>query len=89
MWLPISPETTSATSADLTAVIVTDNDPFMASSKLQTNLLPIQRWFAKWRMKDDGSKSTYITFTTRRETCAPIHINNVQLPQTEEVMYLV
>jgi hypothetical protein len=39
-------------------------------------------------MKAKGSKSTRITFTTRRKTCPPIHINNVQLPQTEEVKYL-
>jgi hypothetical protein len=29
-----------------------------------------------------------ITFTTQRGTCPPIHINNVQPPQTEEVKYL-
>jgi hypothetical protein len=38
--------------------------------------------------KSQGSKSTHITFTTRRRTCPPVHINNVQLPQTEEVNYL-
>jgi histone H2A len=45
--LPISPETTSATFADYTAVIATDNDPAITSSKLQTNLLAIQSWLAK------------------------------------------
>jgi hypothetical protein len=49
--LPISPETTLATFADDTAVITTDNDPAIASSKLQINLLAIQSWFKKWRMK--------------------------------------
>jgi hypothetical protein len=39
-------------------------------------------------MKANGSKSTHITFTTRRGTCSPVHINNVQLPQTEEFEYL-
>jgi hypothetical protein len=60
----------------------------MASSKLQTNLLAIQSWLEKWRMKATGSKSTHITFTTRRGTCSPVHINNVQIPQTEVVKYL-
>jgi hypothetical protein len=60
----------------------------MASSKLQMNLLAIQSWLAKWRMKTNGSKSTHITFTTRRETCPPVHISNVQLPQTEEIKHL-
>jgi hypothetical protein len=39
--LPILPEITSATFADDTAVIATDNDPAIASHKLQTNLLSI------------------------------------------------
>jgi hypothetical protein len=86
--LPISPETTSATFADNKAVIATDNDPTITSSKLQTNSLAIQSWLAKWRMKANAPKSTHITFTTRRGMCPPIHINNVQLPQTEEVKYL-
>jgi hypothetical protein len=42
----------------------------------------------KWRMKTNGSKPTHITFTTRRGTCPPGHINNVQFPRTEEVKYL-
>jgi hypothetical protein len=44
--LPISPEITSAIFADDTAVIATDNDPAIVSSKLQTNLLAIQSWLA-------------------------------------------
>jgi hypothetical protein len=45
--LPISPEATSTTFADDTAVIATDNDPAITSSKLQTSLLAIQSWLAK------------------------------------------
>jgi hypothetical protein len=30
---------------------------------------------------NDESKSIYVTFTTRRETCSPVHINSVQLPK--------
>jgi hypothetical protein len=55
-------------------------DPAIASQKLQTNLLAVQKWFKEWRIKANGSKSTHITFTTRRETCPPNHINNEQLP---------
>jgi hypothetical protein len=80
--------TISATFADDTAVIATDNGPAIASCKLQTNLLAIQSWLAKWRMKANESKSTHITFTTRRGTHPLVHINNVQLPQTEEVKCL-
>jgi hypothetical protein len=47
-----------------------------------------------WNIKNtvtlntNGSKSTHITFTTRRGKCPPVHINNVEFPQTEEVKYL-
>jgi hypothetical protein len=41
------------------------------------------------RIKAKGSKSTHITFTTPRGTCPPVHVNNVQLPQTEEVKLLI
>jgi hypothetical protein len=34
------------------------------------------------------TKSTHVTFTTRRETCSPVHINDVQLPQSDDVKYL-
>jgi hypothetical protein len=84
--LPISPETTSATFADDRS-----NSHRQWSSYFfmqTTNLLAIQSWLAKWTMKVIGSKSTHITFTTRRGTCPPVHIINVQLPQTEEVKYL-
>jgi hypothetical protein len=39
-------------------------------------------------MQANGSKSTHAIFTTRRETCPSLHINNVQLPQAEGVKYL-
>jgi hypothetical protein len=44
-------------------------DPAIASQKLQTDLLAIQNWFEKWKMKANESKSIHGTFTTRRETC--------------------
>jgi hypothetical protein len=65
-----------------------DSDPAIASQKLQTGLLAIQIWFKKWRMEANESKSIHVTFTTRRETCLPVDINNVQLPQEEDVKYL-
>ena len=32
-------------------------------------------------------KWDHVTFTLRRESCPPIHINNVQLPQHDKVKY--
>jgi hypothetical protein len=65
-----------------------DSDPAIASHKLQTDLLAIQNWFKKWRMEANESKSIHVTFTTRRETCPPVHINSVQLPKGENIKYL-
>jgi hypothetical protein len=85
--LPTSPGSTIATFADDTAVLATDPVPAIASHKLQTSLLAIQHWFTKSRLKANSSKSTHVTFTTRRATCPGVHIYNEQLPQAEEVKY--
>jgi hypothetical protein len=82
------PESTTATFADDTAVVAMDSDPAIASQKLQTDLLVIQNRFKKWRMKANESNSIHVTFTTRRETCPPVYINNVQLHREEDVKYL-
>jgi hypothetical protein len=68
--------------------LATDSEPAIASHKLQTGLLAIQKWLKTLRMKASGTKSTHITFTTRRETCPSVHINDVELTQAEEVKYL-
>jgi hypothetical protein len=78
--LPNFPECSTTTFADDTAVIATDSDPAIASHTLQTNPLAIQNWFKKWRMKANESKSIHVTFTTRKEACPLVHINNVQHP---------
>jgi hypothetical protein len=49
--LLISPDSTTATFADNTAVLATDPDPAIASHKLQTSLLAIQHWLTKWQLK--------------------------------------
>jgi hypothetical protein len=41
--LPSSPESTTATFANATALVATDNDPNIASQKLQTSLFAIQK----------------------------------------------
>jgi hypothetical protein len=64
-----------------------DSDPTIALHKLKTNLLAI-KLVLKWRMKANGSKSIHVVFTIGSETCLPVHINNVQLPQEEDVKYL-
>jgi hypothetical protein len=71
-----------------TAVIATDYDPATASQRLQVSLLEIQSWLNTWLMKASETKSAHVTFTTRRETCPPVHINDVHIPQGNHVKYL-
>jgi hypothetical protein len=78
----------TATFADDTAVVATDSDLAVASQKLQTTLLTIQSWLKNWRIKANETKSVHVTFTTRRETCPAVHINDVQIPQENHVKYL-
>jgi hypothetical protein len=49
--LPTSPESTTATFADDTAVVTMDSDLAIASKKLQTDFLAIPNGFQKLRMK--------------------------------------
>jgi hypothetical protein len=56
--------------------------------KLQASLLEIQSWLNTWHMKANETKSVHVTFTTRRKTCPPVHINDVQIPQENHVKCL-
>jgi hypothetical protein len=86
--IPTSSDSITATFADDTAVIAIDHDPSIASQKLQASLLELQSWLYNWRMKVNETKSVHVTFTTRRQTCPPVQINNVQIPQDNHVKYL-
>jgi hypothetical protein len=72
----------------ITSILTTDNDPVVASQLPQTDLLAIQNWLKTWIMKANETKSTHFTFTKRRATCPPVHISDVQLPQSDDVKYL-
>jgi histone H2A len=86
--LPTSPGTLTATFAEDTSILTTDSDPVVASQHLQTDLLAIQNWLKTWGMKANETKSTHVTVTTRHATCPLVHINDVQLPQLDDVKYL-
>jgi hypothetical protein len=57
---------TASTFADDTSKLTTDSDPGVASHFHQTDLLEIKHWLKRWRMKANETKSTHVTFTTRR-----------------------
>jgi hypothetical protein len=69
-------------------ILAIDSNPAIASLKLQNSLDAIQHWFSLWWLKANGSKSTHVTLTNRKETCPVVYINNEPLPQPEDVKYL-
>lgn len=86
--LPTSNQVMTATFADDTAILASHADAVSASQNLQNNLNEVQQWLKKWRIKANGTKSTHVTFTMRRDTCPPVTLDNCQLPQQEDVKYL-
>jgi hypothetical protein len=70
------------------SLLTTDSDPAVALQLLQTDLLAIQKWLKTWLMKANETKSTHVTFISRRATYPPVHINDVQLPKSDDVKYL-
>jgi hypothetical protein len=64
-----------------------DSDPAIASQKLQTDLLIKQNWFKneKWKVTDP---SNFTQYSLHEEKRAPVHINNVRLPQEDDVKNL-
>jgi hypothetical protein len=86
--LPTSSQSTTATFADNTAVVAMDSDPAMLHRNYKPTYLQSKTGLKKWRMKTEESKSIHVRFTTRRETCPPLHINSVQLSQDDDVEYL-
>lgn len=86
--LPTTNETTVATFADDTAILVSHTDPNTASNRLQSHLNQIQVWLKKWRIRANETKSVHVTFTLNRATCPPVKLNGMHLPQADEVKYL-
>jgi steroid 5-alpha reductase family enzyme len=78
-----------ATFADDTAVLASEQNAVTASQKLQAHLSEIEHWLLKWRMKANATKSTHVTFTTRKTTCPPVTLNNTEISQEKSVKYLV
>lgn len=86
--LPQGSNVTMATFADDTAFLASNKCPIEASRILQTSLHEIEKWLAKWRITASVNKSIHVTFTLRKEDCAPVFLNGTQLPHAESVKYL-
>ena len=86
--LPISTGITIATFADDTALLASHANPTIASSTFQRGLDSMEKWFHKWGFKINEKKSTYVTFTLRKQICPQVSINNITVPNKDTVRYL-
>ncbi|CAG5024961.1 unnamed protein product [Parnassius apollo] len=86
--LPTSESLISGTFADDTAILATHSDPKIASQILQKGLNDISHWLKKWRIKANETKSVNVTFTLIRGSCPPVTLNNIVVPQADNVRYL-
>jgi len=84
--LPHAPNVTIGTFADDTVILNCHTDVLRASSCLQEYLNIIQGGLHTCKIKE--SKSTYHTFTLRRDPSPPIYLNNVTIPPVTTVKYL-
>lgn len=86
--LPVTTEVLVATFADDTAIISSHENPQTASRILQHHLNKIQKWLETWRIKANETKSAHITFTLKKRSCPAVELNNILLPQVQNVKYL-
>ena len=86
--LPSGSDTTVATYANDTAILVTHSDPSIVSLILQELLNSVQLWLEKWHIKINSSKSVHITFTTLKANCPLVTINGQSIPKAESSKYL-
>lgn len=86
--LPEGQHTTTATFADDTAILSVHKDPDTASRTLQNELMNIENWLKRWKIKASVAKSVHITFTMKKGNCPTVKLNDELLPRVEEVKYL-
>jgi hypothetical protein len=86
--IPTTEGTQISTFADDTAIFATNDDPVTASTQLQKHLNLLERWFHRWKIKVNESKSAHVTFTLRKGQCPPIYLNQIPFRQQDNVKYL-
>jgi len=86
--LPQAPNFMIDTFADESVILNCHTDVFRALSCFQEYLNILQSRLHPWKIKINESKSTYLTFTLRRDPSPPIYLNNVATSPATTVKYL-
>lgn len=85
---PIDYNLTTSTFADDTAILSRSKCPIKATALLSRHLTSVERWLADWRISINVQKCKQVTFTLNKQTCPPLVLNNICIPQADEVTYL-
>jgi hypothetical protein len=78
----------TATFADDTTILASQENPITASRKLQNHLNRFEKWLKRWRIQVTKIRSTHVTLTLRRENCPTVTLNGNQIPQEDTAKYL-
>ena len=70
-------------------IMATSENLVTSSNKLQNNIILLENWLSKWRIKANASKSVKVTFTLRKDFCPTVALNNNQLPQADHAKYFL
>ena len=86
--IPEHPSTILYSFADDTAILSSHKNPTIASIALQNHLHVIEKWFHKWGININPSKSTHVSFSLRKISCPAVTIANKPVPSKTHVRYL-
>jgi len=86
--LPVALGSTIAIYMDDTTIFMAHNNYIETSQRLPESFSYIQRWLKNWRIKTNGIKSVHVTFTTRKEICPLVTLNDLRIFQAEDAKYL-
>lgn len=86
--IPHDEDSTIATFADDTAIMVIGKNNKKTTKKLQEAVTAVSIWTKKWRTKLNESKSVHINFTYKKIDPIPIEINSVRVPYANTAKYL-
>ena len=86
--IPQNDQIIISTFADDTALLSSHSNPATASRVLNNHMRVIESWLNKWRIKVNEQKSRHVTFTLRTGNCTPVALNNILIPQYDNVKYL-
>jgi len=86
--IPETDQTLIATYADDTAILASHPNLITASTQLQHHLNLLEQWLKRWRIQANGTRSTHVAFTLKREDCPAVILNGNCIPQDKTVKYL-